>query len=477
MALAFTEFGAHIVDERGDLYETSSGENDFLSGVQTIPVKFNMSMLDGKVCQVSAGQEHVAVLTDKGSMYVRGRGRYGALGNAIGSYGSPNYADDEFNNSMTFIQVQKTLLNEEDIRTIACGYDHTVAVTVSGKVFTFGAGLHFALGIGDNQLNQYVPNRVFIQDDGVEVEIVMVCAGDSHTMALSKDGTVFSWGNNNFGQLGLQDREVRKTPVKIPRTFFGDDPVVFIAAGTCHSAAVTQNGSLYTWGLNVSAQLGMRGPSSLSPQLVECDFGSPVSMVSCSKRHTIVVTDAGTVWSCGYDFLGCLGLGFDEDAQPNLGREFRNVDVGQKKIMTAATGSSISALVTASGELLLTGNVVKFELSRDKRREELQIEPFFRQCTLGALEGKRIGRCHRLESQRALAFCMGNHKRLSGHLYGQEDGAEKVSHFFHLKEELIAMIARLSISWPEGLVGQQESTVRQLGGGRNLGRDMKDWPR
>lgn len=466
MAVNFGNLGAFFVDKNGVLLESSAIQilgfdyNDRI--VEHPPETFHGS----PVRQVASSVKHTAVITDNGSLYTRGRGEFGALG--LGS-------DDD---SDTFVLVPKESFRGEDLRTIACGHDHTVAVTDTGRVYAFGTGEDFALGVPGAIDNIFSPLLVEVKDNGEDVEIVMVAAGCAHTMALSKDGNVFVWGKNQFGQLGTNDTLNRETPWKLNPSFFQHNPVVFIAAGFLHSAAVTQNGSLFTWGCNSDGQLGTsRVPPYQNfnmPQFVNLPHASPVSMVACHLQHTIVVTVAGNVWACGNNSWGALGLGalgLDENAQQTetVGL-FQHVDVGQNEIMTAAAGfQHVSALVTKSGKLLLSGNVAAKGLSPPRQNQTLTV---FTECSLGTLAGKRIGRCHCLEPERALAFCMGQQRRLSG-----RDGADSVvSPIYSLKEELVGMIVRLCISWPEGQAGQDESTVRLLGGGVGVGRELKQWP-
>lgn len=463
MAFNFTGSGALFVDELGNLHESSVGT---ISGfhysarmVQHPTATFHGS----PVREVSCSHKHAAVLTDEGTMYTRGRNEFGELG--LGDN------DDR----ETFVLVPPNLFGGEKLRTVTCGFDHTVAVTDSGKVYSFGCGENSLLGLASPHENQSFPRLVDLKpswEDGGDVEIVMVSAGTSHTMALSRDGKVYVWGQNQYGQLGINDTLSRQTPVKLEPSLFQNDPVVFIAAGPFHSAAVTRNGLLFTWGCNRDGQLGISASQPYqnchTPQLVTNLQGSPVSTVSCGYQHTLVVAVAGDVWACGNNNWGALGLGVIEHINHTVG-QFQRVEVGGEHIMTTAASHMVSALVTESGKVLLSGNVASKALEMPGQNLALAS---FTVRSLNTLAGKRIGRCHRLESQHALALCMGQHPRLS-----TRDGAGAVvSPLFTLKEELIGMIARLSISWPGGRAGEEESTVRLLGGGVESGREMKAWP-
>ena len=88
---------------------------------------------------------------------------------------------------------------------MACGYAHTVVATEGGDVYTFGLGLYGQLGHGDEE-NQLAPRRVPAAGFNGE-RVVMVAAGNEHTVALSEAGHVFTWGNGGGGQLGHNDEE------------------------------------------------------------------------------------------------------------------------------------------------------------------------------------------------------------------------------------------------------------------------------
>ena len=83
-----------------------------------------------------------------------------------------------------------------------------------------------------------------------------VSCGYKHSMALTSDGHVYTWGKGKHGRLGHDDAANKFTPARISPDAFGGARIAGIAAGGHHSAAVTASGAVYTWGLNDNAQLG-----------------------------------------------------------------------------------------------------------------------------------------------------------------------------------------------------------------------------
>ncbi len=105
----------------------------------------------------------------------------------------------------------------------------------------------------------------YLGDNVVSNKIIAVALGESHSIALAADGTVYSWGLNNFGQLGNGPTGQETTPVKVLKgeyggtTYLGDDSnnkITAVALGYYHSIALAEDGTVYSWGFNGSGQLG-----------------------------------------------------------------------------------------------------------------------------------------------------------------------------------------------------------------------------
>jgi len=135
-------------------------------------------------------------------------------------------------------------------------------------------------------------------------ENVAIAAGDSHTVALRYDGTVWTWGNNSNGQLGDGTNTSRSTPAQVP----GLSGVVGIAAGFEHSLAVKADGTIWAWGSNGSGQLG-DGTTTMRKSPVQVSGLTNVIAIDGGSGYTIAVKDDGTVWAWGYNAYGQVGDG------------------------------------------------------------------------------------------------------------------------------------------------------------------------
>ncbi|TQD79127.1 hypothetical protein C1H46_035328 [Malus baccata] len=145
-------------------------------------------------------------------------------------------------------------------------------------------------------------------------KVVAVAAGEAHTLALTGDGFVYSWGRGMFGRLGTGSESDELFPVRIkfndPRSAKGTGlKFVGVAAGAYHSLALADDGSVWCWGYNIYGQLGVNGENSLVPCLLEqfLDVGSAteseVPLKVCSVKAggmmSLAIDNLGTLWVWG----------------------------------------------------------------------------------------------------------------------------------------------------------------------------------
>jgi alpha-tubulin suppressor-like RCC1 family protein len=183
-------------------------------------------------------------------------------------------------------------------KTLSAGNTHSLALRTDGSVWTWGLNSEGQLGNGTLTLSN-VPVRV----TALPV-IKAVAAGRNHSLALGVDGTVWAWGQNSFGQLGDGTTTRRLLPVAVAIP----GGAVAIAGGLNHSLAIATDGSVYTWGTNTYGQLGN---GTLTTQLTPVRVSLPVSItaISAGWYHSMALGTDGRVWTWGRNLNGQIGNG------------------------------------------------------------------------------------------------------------------------------------------------------------------------
>lgn len=128
---------------------------------------------------------------------------------------------------------------------------------------------------------------------------VQVATGYHHVLLLKRDGTVWTWGYNGYGQLCDGTTESRDTPMKVE----GLENVIYIACGNYHSLAVKRDGTVWTWGNNDNGQLG-DGSTTRRFKPVQVRNINNVKSVAGGSDHSLALKNDGTVWAWGYNGYG-----------------------------------------------------------------------------------------------------------------------------------------------------------------------------
>lgn len=192
---------------------------------------------------------------------------------------------------------------------VAGGDDHSIALLENGSVISWGANLSGQLGDGTNT-DRTTPVKVCAVGEAAPCTsfldgVVAVAAGDVHSLALLTDGTVVSWGNNGFGQLGEGSAVNHETsPVRVcavggtaPCTSYLSN-VTSIAGGYQHSIALLSDGHVRSWGLNDDGQLG-DGTTTFRTSPVPVGSLSDVVSVAAATVHSIAARSDGSVFTWG----------------------------------------------------------------------------------------------------------------------------------------------------------------------------------
>jgi alpha-tubulin suppressor-like RCC1 family protein len=272
-------------------------------------------------------------------------------GNARGELGATPLAEVEVSaGGRATAPSPVPVLGITDAIGIAAGDYHALAVTRGGQVFVWGYNLYDQLGIEMPIIRfktrspaamQFLPFPVRIP--GLN-DVVAVAGGSQHSLALLKDGTIRAWGTNRHGQVGDGTTITRKTPVPV----VGVRNAVAIAANSVISAAVLADGTVMTWGDGNSA-LGRktftRDAPHPMPALVDGVTG--IRALALGSIHMVALTNAGTVMSWGDNMIGEIG---HPGASPRAIPGLTNVTS-----VEADTGRTFAVL--ANGTIMALGHV------------------------------------------------------------------------------------------------------------------------
>lgn len=194
------------------------------------------------------------------------------------------------------------VVNLPNVVAVSAGYWNSAALKSDGTVWAWGAG---PLGDGTSA-GSWTPVQVSTSTGMTNVVAVHAGGSDETTIALDADGHVWTWGSAFFGQLGYsQPSGVALNPGQVN----GLDCVVDVSMGWSSAAAVTSDGSLWVWGTNYSGQLGLGtvGGTFTTPQRV-VDLANVVD-VECGGVHILARLADGSVWAAGSNQQGQLGDG------------------------------------------------------------------------------------------------------------------------------------------------------------------------
>jgi hypothetical protein len=277
--------GTAIDQSSAQQVRTANGV-DFLTGIKAI----------------SAGSSHTVFVKNDGTVWACGYNGYGQLG------------DNTKADRSTPVQVRSSdgIGFLSGIVDVSAGSGHSIALAADGTVWAWGRNTYGQLGDGTKQ-DRSTPVRVLCQGGiGNLSSIKSISAGSWHSLAISNTGIVWAWGRNNSGQLGngstadssLADsvRSLACAPLQV-------------AGGSYHSTALKPDGTVLTWGWNDYGQLGDNSTIEKHlPVQVTLSGGIGIlsgvqALASLKGGHTVVIKNDGTVWAWGYNGVGQLGDG------------------------------------------------------------------------------------------------------------------------------------------------------------------------
>lgn len=301
--------------------DVSTEDNGLVSQPRWVP-----PLPESKVTKVACGYKHTLLLTSEGFVYSCGSNDFGQLGY------------ERKTNSFTRISGL-----QHKIRDINCGAYHSGAITQNGKVYMWGCNTNGQLGRTSEDTSVALLNFP-------HGTVVQISLGVEHSVALTESSDVYVWGSNAHGQLGLGfvSQASVTTPTRID--CLGGLPVRQLVAGGYHNLLLTPSGSIYVWGSDSHGQLGLSdghermevdempagtsrrvscsscasagyaasAPHISVPTLIKSMRKLRVTYVACGESHSVLLTQSGQLFTFGSGRFGQLGHGDNKQSGPKL---------------------------------------------------------------------------------------------------------------------------------------------------------------
>ena len=230
--------------------------------------------------------DHSLILKNDGTLWGCGLNTSGQLGL------------EDTNSKTTFTQA---IANTDDIKSVYCGYCHTIILKNDGTLWGCGANSSGQLGLGDTNYR-----NTFTEITTNTNNIKSVCCGRDCTFILKNDGTLWSCGDNTYGQLGLGDGGNRTTFNQVTTN---TDDTKSVSCGDYHTLILKNDGTLWSCGANNVGQLGLGDTTDRTTFTEIITNVDDIKQVCCGANHTIILKNDGTLWGCGNNSNGQLGLG------------------------------------------------------------------------------------------------------------------------------------------------------------------------
>ena len=195
--------------------------------------------------------------------------------------------------------VATTSSANNNCKQISSFHFHTSVINTSGELWSWGFNGYGGLGVANDTTDRLTPTK---ESNGATTWR-QVSAGTHHTCSVKTDGTMWCWGRNQNGQLGVNDTTNRNTPVQVGTGVDWRQ----VDCGTTHSSAVKIDGTLWSWGNNYSGQLGINNTENANTPVTTFLEGNDWKSVSCGGYHTAAIKTDGSLWCWGRNNYGQLG--------------------------------------------------------------------------------------------------------------------------------------------------------------------------
>jgi alpha-tubulin suppressor-like RCC1 family protein len=247
--------------------------------------------------------------------------------NAEGAFGDGQYRGRQNPAPVQRISVG---LSSKTVKLVAAGPTHSVAVTTDNKIYTWGLNADGQLGTNDVE-PRLLPTEINDQNSLLTGKVIVeVAVALGYTLVRTDDHKIFGWGRNDFGQLGTGSSSLRSTvPVATAMGGFGGKTLTRISCGGLHSLALTSEGNVFGWGYNSYGETGGAGYNvvNATPLLiggVGTASARPVKDIAAGYYHSVGLLQDGSAYVWGYNYSGQFGNGVTQTKYTNVPQAVNN---------------------------------------------------------------------------------------------------------------------------------------------------------
>ena len=366
-----------IDDEVGSDEDSETGINP----KEATPTVIDMSVFpEGTIfTQLVAGDSMTFALTDEGLVWGWGTFRvsYHSCHTSIGNTNLDWQGNEgvigfrSSGNSIVRIEHRPVLIEGlKKVTKLACGSNHVLALTSNGAVYAWGSGQQHQLG--RRTVERTKGNALTPREFGLPKSMVDIGCGSYHSFAVHKNGKVYAWGLNSFGETGVSqgagEDEAVILHATIVQSLVGKGKVICIDGGAHHSVAVTEAGHCLVWGRVDGCQTGLDLSTIPEDDLIKDSKNNPRILIeptrvpgfdavhaTAGSDHCIAISKDGKAWSWGFSQTYQTGQGQDDEVEEAT--QIDNTAVRGKKLVWAGAGGQFSAIAGLAGEEAMVNGV------------------------------------------------------------------------------------------------------------------------
>ncbi|KAJ1632864.1 regulator of chromosome condensation 1/beta-lactamase-inhibitor protein II [Pavlovales sp. CCMP2436] len=370
-----------------------------VGNTRSLPRVFDIEGLQQQtLSQVACGEDFSLALTDDGEVYAWGDANYGKLA----APASADMPTDDDNLPYQPLPVLVHGFGGCRLVQLACGSNHSLALTEGGRVWAWGGAIFGRLGPADISTmpldedgDPYQPTPVLVEGFGQE-RVGSIACGNIHNLAVTQSGRVYAWGGAHYGVLGIADGEGNENLATLPVDEGSSMPfqprptlldaitetVVQVSCGSAHNLAVTDEGQVWAWGGAKYGRLGLSkkhtakmltdedgDPYQPRPTKLDTFPNTRVLQSACGEWHSLCLADDGSIYAFGSALRGRLGLANKavfqkhDDGEPCVPQPARIVGFEGKKVVGVSASAYFSLALTEGGDVWAWGQTAAGWLS------------------------------------------------------------------------------------------------------------------